>query len=487
LLHQNLNKQLAKSSMWMVALRFCEKSISIVSTIILARLLSPDDFGLVALAVSVYAMIELIRTFGFDTVLIQNQKAERVHYDTAWTMQVIFSLLAGLLIFAISWPAANFYNDKRLIQVLWVMSVIIMVNGFDNIGVVDFRKNFTFNKEFTFKLLIKVTGFLVTLPLAWFWRNYWALLVGMFSTKIASILLSYALNDYRPLFTLRAWRELLSFSSWLLLNNFLLFINQHTQNFILARFIGAGAVGFFSIANEIATISSVEIVAPINRATYPGYAKVANDKRKLKEIYLKVLAHIAVISIPCSIGIAVLAPVLVPVLFGESWMEVIPNMQIIAFANAFVSLGTNVSYILLALKQQKINAVLSSFRILLFLPLLFFLIPSLGLDGVGVAIFFMSATMFPIYLYIMNKYICASFFNIVEVLYRPVIASLVMMVCVHSYVQVIRELSIWLLVSGLIIGMLTYTFALVIGWFISGRPKSVEYYVMSLILRKLRS
>ena len=90
-----VNASIAKGAIWMVALRFCVKGISIISIMILARLLSPEDFGLMALASSIYIMVELIRAFGFSTALIQKQDAERAHYDTAWTMQIIFALLSS--------------------------------------------------------------------------------------------------------------------------------------------------------------------------------------------------------------------------------------------------------------------------------------------------------------------------------------------------------------------------------------------------------
>ncbi len=130
----------------MVSLRLSIKVISVVSTMMLARLLTPADFGLMALVSSCYAMVELIRAFGFDIALIQNQQASREHYDTAWTMNIIFALLASSVIVFLSAIISNFYDDPRLTSALLVIALIIFIDGFWNIGTVEFKKQLNFKQ-----------------------------------------------------------------------------------------------------------------------------------------------------------------------------------------------------------------------------------------------------------------------------------------------------------------------------------------------------
>lgn len=475
----------------MVLLRFCIKGIATVSTMILARLLMPEDFGLMALASSIYAMIELIRAFGFDTALIQNQKAGRDHYDTAWTMQVIFSLLASSALITVSDIAASYYSDPRLAGVLRMMAFIIMLNGFNNIGVVEFRKKLTFNKEFLYQILIKLSGFCVTIPLAWYWRSYWALLMGMLSGTIASLLLGYIMQNYRPRLTLIAWRDLLKFSSWLFLNNILYFLNQHTQNFILAKFGGSGALGLLSVANEVATITTTEIVASINRAAYPGYSKFGDDKEKLKESYLGVLSYIILIALPSAIGIAAIAPIFVPVLLGEKWLNAVPIIQVIALASAMTALNTNSAYIYLVLAKQKITTILMFFWLALFIPLLIRWVPSMGALGTAYAMLVSSAIMFPVNQFLIKRQLNVSWSNFNSIIYRPLFSSIIMGFAVHRLVvsfglQVLNMEGICWLLFSVLSGVVCFVIAILMLWMLAGRPDGPEQWIIARVLRRFK-
>src|SRR5262245_59379519 len=134
-----MSVEIARGATWMVLWRVCDRLLGLLSTLVLARVLVPADFGLVAMAMSFIALIELASAFSFELALIQRREVERAHYDTAWTLNVAFGLLCGALI-ALSAPlAAAFYAEPRLIEVMWVLAATWALQGFENIGVVNFR------------------------------------------------------------------------------------------------------------------------------------------------------------------------------------------------------------------------------------------------------------------------------------------------------------------------------------------------------------
>ncbi|MCK9606075.1 MAG: lipopolysaccharide biosynthesis protein [Methylomonas sp.] len=474
-----INKQIAKGAIWMVGLRFCIKGISIVSTMILAHLLVPDDFGVMAMASSVYALIELMRSFGFDTVLIQRQTADKDHYDTAWTLQIIFAILASASIIAVSDLAASYYNDYRLGLVLSTMALVTLFNGFNNIGVVEFRKKLTFGKEFTYQLLIKLSGFVITIPLAFYWRNYWALLMGTISSTMVSLILSYLMQSYRPKISLKVWKDVLGFSSWLYINNILFFLNQHSQNFILGRMGGSNALGLFSISNEIGALVIGEIVAPINRAAYPGYSAVASDKDKLKETYLRVFSYIVIIAVPSAIGIAITSPVFVAALLGEKWSNCVPMIQIISLGSIFVALNSSSGYIYLALGKQKFTTALTILWLCILIPLMFWFAPKEGGLGVAKAILITSIIMFPFYQLWINKILSISTFKLITTIKRPLIASVAMGYIVLKYLEYIgahyHDLAgVTYLLSIVILGASCFVFILFSLWITTKKISSAE-------------
>ena len=245
---------MAKGAVWMVLFKFTERGLGLISTIILARLLLPADFGLIAMAVSIIAVLELLNSFGFDTVLIQNPDANRSHYDTAWTFNVIFGTASSLILFLLASPAAAFYDEPRLEMVIDFLAIGTFIQGLGNVGVVAFRKELEFNKEFKFLVAKKLISFCITVPLAFILKNYWALVIGMLAGKSAGMALSYLVHPYRPRFSLAARHELFQFSKWLLLNNLLFFLRFRSAHFIIGKTAGTHALGLYTIAYEISNL-----------------------------------------------------------------------------------------------------------------------------------------------------------------------------------------------------------------------------------------
>jgi len=483
----NLNNSIARGAIWMVALKFSIKGLSIISTMILARLLTPDDFGLMALASAVYAMVNIIREFGFDTALIQNQNANRGHYDTAWTMEIIFAITAASIIVVASDYIANYYSDARLSDVLKMMAVIILVNGFKNIGVVEFRKKLTFNKEYLYQVLIKISGFVVTIPVAWYTKSYWALLLGMLSGNLTSVLLSYIMQKYRPRFSLVAVKDLFGFSVWLFINNILFFINNYSQNFILGKLVGSKGLGIYSVSNEIATITTTEMIAPINRAAYPGYSKISHDLEELKKTYLNTLSFIALIAFSSAFGICAIAPFLVPIMLGDKWSDAIFIIQLISLASAFDALNTNSSYIYLALAKQQITTKLLCLRVFIFLPLLIFLAKKYGVNGAVFSLLISSLIMFPISVLRLNKLVGFRFNCVISSIYRPLLSGSFMCYVVYQYTLHIKnylliKYDFAYLILGIVLGVIVFSCSLIFLWLLGGRKPGPERYIITKFL-----
>lgn len=199
---QGIGRQMATGAAWMVALKLVERSLGVVSTVILARLLTPQDFGLVAMAMVFIAVVEILQAFGFDVALIQDQHASREHYDSAWVLNVLLACLGTALLVAGAKAVSVFYDEPRVQAILYCLAVGAFVQGFENIGIVAFRKELTFDKEFRFQLAKKVMGFVVTVSLALIYRSYWALVIGAVVGRVVGVVLSYSAHPFRPRFTL---------------------------------------------------------------------------------------------------------------------------------------------------------------------------------------------------------------------------------------------------------------------------------------------
>ena len=174
---------MAAGAAWVIIFRLTDRGIGLVSTLILARLLVPADFGLVAMSMSILALVEILSTFSFDIALIQNAKSERRHYDTAWTLNVLLGLANATALLALAIPVSIFYSEPRVIAVMCIIALNCSIQGFGNIGVVAFQKDLDLQKEFRLGVTKKLVAFCVTVTVAYLLRSYWALLAGMIASS----------------------------------------------------------------------------------------------------------------------------------------------------------------------------------------------------------------------------------------------------------------------------------------------------------------
>jgi lipopolysaccharide exporter len=169
----------------------------------------PADFGLMAMAMAVYAFIEIAGSFGFDVALIRDRQADRADYDSAWTLQVGYATFAGLAVAALALPSATFFREPRLPAVMFVLAGVAFLQGFENIGIVNFRKEFNYGRDFKMMVMKKIISFVVTLSLALSFRSYWALVGGIVVSRLSGVVLSYTMHPYRPKLDMSKIRGLL--------------------------------------------------------------------------------------------------------------------------------------------------------------------------------------------------------------------------------------------------------------------------------------
>src|SRR5688500_7124382 len=170
---------LLRGSAWMIAMRWATRALGLVSTIILARLLAPEDFGVVAMAMVVVGFLEVFTHTGVDLALIRDAQATREHYDTAWTLEILQAALLALALLAAAPYATGYFGDARVLEVMQILSLRAFVGGFENIGVVAFRRELNFTREFWFGVFKKMSTVAVTIVAAFVFRSYWALVLGL--------------------------------------------------------------------------------------------------------------------------------------------------------------------------------------------------------------------------------------------------------------------------------------------------------------------
>lgn len=480
----NIQRKMATGATWMVLFKLIERSIGLISTLILARILSPSDFGVIAMALSFIFFAEQLAAFSFDIALIHNQSATRQHFDTAWTGNLLLGLSITLVMLLAAYPIANFYRQPELVWVVCALALGPLISSAENIGVVAFRKELNFRKEFLFQLSRKALGFLIVVPMALIIRNYWALVAGILFSKLAGTAISYLMHPYRPRFALSRAHELMVYSRWLLINNLLGFFIVRMSDFFIGRLFGASSLGIYNIAYEFAHLPSTELSAPINRALLPGFAKMTESEEFCRG-YANALSAMAMFAVPCSAGLAVLAPYFVPVVLGAKWLAAVSLMQTLSLNGAVQMFLSPMYSVLLARGYPQIAVIANGLYVVILLSLLGAIALSaeqLGLQGVALAVLVSSLLITPIYLYLTQRKLSISPKVFFRAIARPVGASvlmtLVLVWVLPAYDRSMSEGAVagWLLL-GVGVGSVIYALALAALWFLARMPSGPERVV----------
>ena len=380
-----MSKEIARGAGWMVLFKIAERSLGLISTIILARLLVPADFGLVAMAISVIAMVEIATAFSFDVMLIHRKAPSQELYNSAWTLNILLGATCAGLSAALAVPAAAFFNEPRLVAVLLWLALGWLAQGFENIGIVEFRRSMDFAQEFRILVGKKVVGFVVTVALAIWLESYWALVAGTVASKISGVVLSYAMHPYRPRPSLGAARELFTFSVWLLLNNVLVFATTRLSHFLIGRALGPTPLGLYTVGSEVANLPTTELVSTINRAVFPGLARMSNDVEGMRKTYLDVTGVIAAFSFPAAAGLAAVATPVVTLVLGTKWLDAVPVIRILAVAGAITVLSSHNHSAYLALGKSATTTFIMTARTIALILGLVVLTQPYGLQGIAYA------------------------------------------------------------------------------------------------------
>lgn len=483
-------EKMAKGAGWLIFLRFMVRGTGIVSTLILARLLLPADFGLVSLAMSLAEGIEAMGALGLQLALIRQATISRPLYDTAFTITLLRNLVSAALLAALAPWCAEFFGDERLALILYVIAVVTALQGLENIGIVSFRKELQFEKEVLIFIIPKLVAFVVTLVLAYLLRDYRALLVGIVCQRLTRTALSYIMDSYRPRLSLAAWRELLKFSAWIWLTSVANFIKERSDAYVLGRALGPAPLGIFRVGMEIASLPSTEMVQPICRALFSGFARAENTGGSTRAIFTQSMGLVFALILPIAMGLSLCAEPLVLVALGPNWVEAIPVIQILGAVSVLTVVGEVGSMALIAVGRPAASTAMVVVGALIRLPLIIYGTMQGGLIGLAWAIAVSLVLEFIVNLTLTVRLLEIRLSAFWRQSWRPLLAVAVMAGAVRAafaYAPATANIAVILatlvVVAG--IGAIVYSAALLGLWRLAGRPPGAETTILAELARKL--
>ncbi len=337
----SLTARVVKGAAWVLAGKIVSRGLQLVKLVVLARLLSPEDFGLFGIVLLAIAALDVLTQTGFNTALIQRKGNVEAYLDTAWTVQLIRGLVLAAVLFAVAPVVGWFFEEPPAVLLLRVMCVSVALGGFVNIGIIYFRKELQFHRQVAYSVLSTAAGFVVGIVLAFRLRNVWALVWAQVAVSVSRCALSYAMHPYRPRPRWNANQalELFGFGKWLLGNSALMFVATKADKLVVGKLLGAASLGLLTMAERISCFAGAEVSSLANSLMMPAYARVQDDRARLTRGFLSVFESVLCLVGPVAVGLVIMAPALVRAVLGSDWAPVILPLQIMAAGTLLSSIA----------------------------------------------------------------------------------------------------------------------------------------------------
>lgn len=350
-------RKTAIATMWLVTWRVFTRSLGLLSTLLLARILVPADFGLVAMATTFALAVEALSQLGVQDALVRRPQQDPGLYDTGFTLQVGRAMVTGVAVCVGAPFVASWFNETRLVPMLLVLAAASTLSGFENIGIVEFRREMQFRTQFLLLAVPRLLQVAVTVPVALALRTYWALPIGIVVFRAARVAMTWLVHSYRPKFRLCGWRELAGFSFWVWATSVSNLVWERCDPVILGPALGPALLGIYLLGFEVAILPVTELISPAAEALFAGFSSAQRQGTDAIGLVLPVAVTILLAVMPLVIAISSASGYIVVVLLGPKWAGARPLIEIMAWQCMFSPIGYVCSAALVACGRVRRNFV----------------------------------------------------------------------------------------------------------------------------------
>ena len=329
----------------MTALRF-------ITLAVLAHLLSPSDFGLMGMIMVVIGFAQAFADMGISNAIIHRQDATKDQLSSLYWLNILAGIIVFFVVCASAPLVVGFYHEPRLYHPLYLTAVIFLITPFGQQFQILMQKELRFNELAKIEIAAPIVNSAVAIVLAFSGFGVYSLIWGQLAgttTKVL-MLLRTGLRNWRPgfHFSRRDLRGYLSFGLFQMGERSINYLNSNLDYLLIGSMLGAKSLGYYTLAYNLIIRPSSLINPVITKVAFPVFSRMQNDTAKLKRGYLKVLQLLSTVNFPIMAGLAVVAPIAVPVIFGEKWLPSIILIQILAIVGLLRSTGSPVGSLMLA-------------------------------------------------------------------------------------------------------------------------------------------
>ncbi len=330
-----------------------QRGLGLISTLVLARLLTPNDFGIVAIISITLALFEILSNTGSILYITQKQDVSDSDLNTAWSIDILLKSMLWLLLIGATPYIADFYDNATLINPFYVVSFVLILRACINPGIILYHRALEYKKLFWLTLIEKIVSFIVVMTIAFATPSFWAIIWGDLAAAITMLVGSYLFHPFRPRLSLSKFREQWKFSQWILFKGLLGFFRAQIDTILVSKFFSAEDLGRYHLVRGVAIMPSTDIILPAVQPLLAAFAKSKNDLAKLAyKVRLALLVIVITISPICFFMWNHPGPI-VDTLLGSQWQNTYTLMAYFSILLFAFAMGQPLSDCFIALGRVK--------------------------------------------------------------------------------------------------------------------------------------
>lgn len=409
----NLKQKAAKGVVWTAVQKYSSMLIQFISGIILARLLSPSDYGCIGMLVIFMSMSQVFIDSGFDSALIQKKDPSSADYSTVFFFNFGMSIFLYCILFFCAPLIANFYSMPSLSKILRVQGLVLIIYSLNLIQRNRLRKRLQFNIMAKITIFASIISLIVTVTLAYFGCGVWALVANNFILAGIPCIFYYITSDWHPTleYSWTSFKNLFGFGSFMLCANLFDTFCDKISSLLVGRWFSASTLGYYSKAVGTCDMASMSISGVVLETTYPLYSSVQDDKEKMANIVKQAVSLLAYVTVPMLISLIVVAKPLFVLLYSEKWVSCVPYFQILCIAGMATCLQSVNTQSIAAIGKSKTMFKWTLFKRSVGVLIQFVLLWKYGMKGLLIGIVISTWVAYLVNISLVSKYVGYKFYR----------------------------------------------------------------------------
>lgn len=444
-------------------LQIVGKIFNTITLIILARLLLPSDFGIIAMAGILTTIMDRFKDFGISNAVIQKQDEFEKSLQTGFIMRSATGIFLFFILFFIAPFWADFFKDQALIPVLRILAIIFIMDNFRFFPEIKLSKTLRFKTIVTSNLLGYFTYSLVAIALAYNGYSYWSIIFGRISQSLIAIIYYWIQSPWKIhlQFDKKIAKELFSYGKYVFGTGLMALLIDNVNYVVLGKILGPTILGYYFIAYTWATFSSREVMAIVDRVLFPTYSTIKSDISRVGNAYLRTLNYTSIITIPINFGIFALAPEFVNIVLGEKWAPSILPLQILCILGLLQSLNSTTAGIYYSIGVPKIAAILVAGQLFLMIILVLPAAKFFGIIGAAALVSFLMIILTPFNFTFVGRFLKVEGRRFIKILIPQTFSAVFMTIFLLAIKEYVNRFNIFsdypplyltfLVISGIII------------------------------------